>query len=69
LNTKVIGFKCGPWGWYKGVGEIPMNKGRVGEERKGKETDGCQILATNQSEHMFITTSSTIWQGYFQERL
>jgi hypothetical protein len=39
LNTKVIGFGCGPWRWYKGVGEIHMNKGRVGEESKGKETD------------------------------
>jgi hypothetical protein len=37
----VIGFGCGPWRWYKGVGEIHMKKGRVGEERKGKETDGC----------------------------
>jgi hypothetical protein len=25
--------------WYKGVGEIHMNKGRVGEERKGKEME------------------------------
>jgi hypothetical protein len=28
---------CGPWRWYKGVGEIHMNKGRVGEERKGTD--------------------------------
>jgi hypothetical protein len=31
---------CGPWRWYKGVGEIHMDKGRVGEESKGKEKDG-----------------------------
>jgi hypothetical protein len=30
-----------PWRWYQGVGKIHMNKGRVGEERKGKETDRC----------------------------
>jgi hypothetical protein len=42
LNTKVVGFGCGPWRWYKGVGEIHMNKGRVGEERKGKEM-GCPL--------------------------
>jgi hypothetical protein len=39
---KVISFGCGPWRWYRGVGEIYiyMNKGRVGEERGGKEMDG-----------------------------
>jgi hypothetical protein len=31
---------------YKGVGEIHMNKGRVGEERRGKEMDGCPLTAT-----------------------
>jgi hypothetical protein len=40
---KVIGFGCGPWRWYRGVGKIHMNKGRVGEERGGKETDGCPL--------------------------
>jgi hypothetical protein len=34
---------CGPWRWLKGVGEIHMDKGRVGEESKGKETDGCPL--------------------------
>jgi hypothetical protein len=32
------------WGvvrWYRGVGRIHINRGRVGEERGGKETDGC----------------------------
>jgi hypothetical protein len=36
FEYKVIGFGCGPWKWYKGVGKIHMKKGRVGEERKGK---------------------------------
>jgi hypothetical protein len=40
---KVVGFGCGPWRWYKGVGEIHMNKGRVGEERRGKEMDRCPL--------------------------
>jgi hypothetical protein len=40
---KVVGFGCGPWRWYKCVGKIDMNKGRVGEERRGKETDGCPL--------------------------
>jgi hypothetical protein len=35
------------WVWslerYKGVGEIHMDKGRVGEESKGKEIDGCPL--------------------------
>jgi hypothetical protein len=43
LNTNVVGFGCGPWRWYKGVGEIHMNKRRVGEERKVKETNGCPL--------------------------
>jgi hypothetical protein len=34
---------CGPWRWCKGVGEIHMDKGRVGEESKGKEADGCPL--------------------------
>jgi hypothetical protein len=28
------------------VGEIHINKGRVGEERGGKETDGCPLTST-----------------------
>jgi hypothetical protein len=35
---------CGPWRWYKGVGEIYIDKGRVGEESKGKEMDGCPLI-------------------------
>jgi hypothetical protein len=45
LNMKVVGFGCGPWRWYRGVGEIHMNKGRVGEERGGKEMDGCPLTS------------------------
>jgi hypothetical protein len=40
---KVISFECGPWRWYKGVGEIHINNGRVGEERGGKEMDRCPL--------------------------
>jgi hypothetical protein len=40
---KVVSFGCGPWRWYRGVGEIHMNRGRVGEERGGKEMDGCPL--------------------------
>jgi hypothetical protein len=36
LGIKVVSFECGPWRWYKGVGEIHMNKRRVEEERGGK---------------------------------
>jgi hypothetical protein len=36
---------CGPWRWCKGVGEIHMDRGRVGEESKGKETDGCPLTS------------------------
>jgi hypothetical protein len=42
---KVVGFGCGPWRWYRGVGEIDMNRGRVGEERGGKETDRCPLTS------------------------
>jgi hypothetical protein len=40
---KVVGFGCGPWRWYRGVREIHMNRGRVGEGRGGKETDRCPL--------------------------
>jgi hypothetical protein len=33
----------GPWRWYKGVGEIHMDNGRVGEESKGGEMGGCPL--------------------------
>jgi hypothetical protein len=39
-GMKVVGFGCGLWRWYRGVGEIHM---RVGEERGGKETDRCPL--------------------------
>jgi hypothetical protein len=28
---------------YRGVGNIHMDRGRVGEEREGKETDGYPL--------------------------
>jgi hypothetical protein len=46
---KVVSFGCGPWRWYKGVGKIHMNKGRVGEERRGKEMDGCPLTSAMSS--------------------
>jgi hypothetical protein len=46
---------CGPWRWYKGVGEIYMDKGRVGEESKGKETDRCPLTCAH-----FIPMHTTI---------
>jgi hypothetical protein len=46
FEYKAISFGCGPWRWYKGVGEIHMNKRRVGEERGGKETGGCPLTST-----------------------
>jgi hypothetical protein len=42
-SGKLSAFECGPWKWYRGVGEVHMNKGRVGEERGGKETDRCPL--------------------------
>jgi hypothetical protein len=39
---EVIGFRCNLWRWYRGEeGGIHMNRGRVGEERRGKKMDRC----------------------------
>jgi hypothetical protein len=43
LNTKVVGFGCDSWRWYRGVGRIHMNGGGVEEEREGKEMDRCPL--------------------------
>jgi hypothetical protein len=51
---KVIGFGCGPCRWYRGVGEVHMNKGRVGEERGGKEMDRCPLTATNDIQRIAV---------------
>jgi hypothetical protein len=59
---KVVGFGCGPWRWYKGVGEIHMNKGRVGEERRGKETDGCSLTGPYPKPMTFIPKGPTTSQ-------
>jgi hypothetical protein len=50
-----------------GVGEVHMNKGRVGEERGGKETDGCPLTPSSHS----ISILCTLWvlitdQIYYQ---
>jgi hypothetical protein len=55
LNMKVIGFGCGPWTWYKGVREIHMNKGRVGEERRGKEMNRCPLTLPPLQKHSITT--------------
>jgi hypothetical protein len=44
-SRRLCGY--GPWRWYKGVGEIHMDKGRVGEESKGKEMDGRPLTASS----------------------
>jgi hypothetical protein len=33
------------------VGKIHTNKGRVGEERRGKETDGCSLTLPPLQKH------------------
>jgi hypothetical protein len=43
---ELLNFRYGPWGGYKSVGEIHMNNERVGEERGGKEMDGCPLTHT-----------------------
>jgi hypothetical protein len=43
---KSSAFECGPWRWYRGVGEVHMNKGGVGEDRGGKETDRCPLTTS-----------------------
>jgi hypothetical protein len=42
-GVKVVSFGCGPWRWYRGVGEIHMNRGRAGEERGGEEMGRCPL--------------------------
>jgi hypothetical protein len=32
---RLSAFECGPWRWYKGVVEVHINKGGVGEDRGG----------------------------------
>jgi hypothetical protein len=43
VSIEVVGFGCNPWRWYKGMREVHMSKGRVGEDRGSKETDGCPL--------------------------
>jgi hypothetical protein len=42
-SGKSSDFECGPWGWYRGMGNIHMNKGRAGEGRGSKEMDSCPL--------------------------
>jgi hypothetical protein len=32
-GMKVVGFGCGPWRWYRGVGEYEQGESRRGEGR------------------------------------
>jgi hypothetical protein len=41
---------CSPWRWYRGVGRVHTNRGRVGEERGGKNMDICPLTVT--SKHL-----------------
>jgi hypothetical protein len=41
LNTKVVSF--GVWSLEMVQRRIHINRGRVGEERGGKEMDGCPL--------------------------
>jgi hypothetical protein len=54
-SGKSSALGCGPWRWYRGVGRIHMNRGRGGEERGGKEMDGCPLTTTDQDRETTIT--------------
>jgi hypothetical protein len=41
-------------------GRIPMNKGRVGEERRGKETDGCPLTIISTPHKPWSTPRTSI---------
>jgi hypothetical protein len=41
-----LAFECGPWGWYRGMGEVHISKGKVGEDRGSKETDRCPLTVS-----------------------
>jgi hypothetical protein len=45
-SGKSSAFECGPWGWCSGMGEVHMSKGKVGEDRGSKGTDGCPLTLT-----------------------
>jgi hypothetical protein len=34
-SAKSSDYQCNPWRWYKGVVEVHINKGGVGEDRGG----------------------------------
>jgi hypothetical protein len=43
LNTKVVGFGVWSLEMVQRWGRIHMNRGRVGEERGGKDMDRCPL--------------------------
>jgi hypothetical protein len=45
-GLEVVGFRYSPRRWYRWGGGVHMNRGKVGEGRGGKETDGCPLTQT-----------------------
>jgi hypothetical protein len=43
ISIEVIGYRCNPWRWYRGEEGEYINRGRAGEQRVGKEMDGCPL--------------------------
>jgi hypothetical protein len=45
---------------YRGVGDIHMNRGRVGEDKGGKEMDRCPLTAWT---NMSLVDVTVLWVG------
>jgi hypothetical protein len=53
---KVVGLRCGPWELVqRWGGGVHMNRGRVGENRGSKETDGCPLTLPPLQKHGVTT--------------
>jgi hypothetical protein len=56
---EVVSFGCSPWRWYRCVGkhtyEEGESRGIVGEERRGKEMDGCPLTETSSIDIITLT--------------
>jgi hypothetical protein len=59
---KSLAFECGPWEWYRGMGEAHMSKGKVGEDRGSKETDRCPLTGGSNISNSASTHLSTLPQ-------
>jgi hypothetical protein len=64
---KVVGFGCGPWRWYRGVGKIHMNKGSIGEERGGKEIDRCLLVIWHTGYSLLCPCEDRLYLIYIPE--